>query len=121
MGKKYYMKAETGIYRKPDPEPKTPVVMVQVPRDRLDYLEECKRMYLEIERELNKTEVPSGDSKGAWTASRRVSWMAQMWKEAKEDVRWLREKLDKHGGWEKVTITRDDIGTVDVSQLSGDE
>ena len=84
--KKYYMKAETGIYAADtQPEPKE-IEWREIPKDRLEYLEECKRQYLEVERTLNKLGVPSKVRRTALNTSARVAFVCNKLREESEKL-----------------------------------
>ena len=121
MPKQYSMKAETGFYYKdPEPEPGE-MEWAELPKDRLVYLENCKREYLEVERSLNKI-LGTSDK----TASARVSVLVGQVKELAQREAILQKVVDRqtarlaqlleHRSEEEETVT---IGQARLEELQG--
>ena len=129
MAKQYKMKAETGFYFKdPEPEPRA-MEWAELPKDRLEYLEDCKRQYLEVERTLNKLKVPDTVKGNKMNTSARVSFIANKITDLVDQNRILkrvntrqqkklaellnlRERDDEE--WETFDIAAEDVGHTEM-------
>lgn len=132
MPKEYKMKAETGFYFKdPEPEPR-PMEWAELPKDRLEYLEDCKRQYLEVERTLNKLKVPDTAHGNKMNTSARVSFLANKATELVDQNRILKrvntrqqKKLaqllklrgDDNEEWESFEVTAEDVGHTELGEM----